>query len=160
MHWHIHRYIYPVAQPWLVTVFCKSSTLHKEKSVCQLFCGTQTMQMLMLAPGEGSIKHRGQHQKIQPCCWPISTKSQWAHLCSSNRPDHWDIYAINTGNEKKVSHATFQRPQHSHILTGLRMKSNTWHPFPSNSKTPSCRVKSLSYFIWEERSRVTSSQSS
>lgn len=60
MHWHIHRYIYPVAQPWLVTVFCKTSTLHKEKSVCQLFCETQTMQMLMLAPGEGSIKHRGQ----------------------------------------------------------------------------------------------------
>lgn len=47
------------------------------------------------------------------CTDPLLTHfptAQQAHLCSSNRPDHWDNYAINTGNEKKVGHATFHRP--------------------------------------------------
>lgn len=45
------------------------------------------------------------------------------------RPNHWWDYAINTGNEKKVCHAAFHRPKHSHIST------NKFRP----------------YFIWEER---------
>lgn len=64
-----------------------------------------------------------------------------AHLCSSTGSDHRDNYAINTVNEKEVSHATFHWPRHSHILTGLRMKFNPWHHFPSNPKVLPSRVK-------------------
>lgn len=73
-----------------------------------------------------------------------------SHLCSSNRPYRWDNHSINTGNEKKVGHAAFHGPKHSHVLTGHGMKSHTWHPFLSNTKVQACRVKLFSYFIREQ----------
>lgn len=94
-----------------------------------------TVQMSMLAQEGRCIKLGARHQKQKCETWLLLTQFCTGHLCSSNRADRWDNYAINNGNEKKVGHATFHRPQHSHILTGLGMKSNTWHPRPLETQS-------------------------
>lgn len=92
----------------------------KSTSCC---VGLLTMQMLMLAQEGGRIKGGRLTSEALLTHFSAGRRAHLreSHLCSSNRPDHWDNYAINTGNEKKVGHATFHRPQHSHILTGLGM---------------------------------------
>lgn len=117
------------------------------------------IQMLLLGLGRGWIRW-GDKQRHRPRLDPVLHWVTFASpLIKYSRLDHWDNYAINIGSEKKVGHATFRRLWHSHILTGLGMKSNTWHRHPSNPKALSCRVKLLSYFNREERARVTSSHS-
>lgn len=161
------RHLSGLQQCVAVTVFRGSSTCCTRK-VHKLLREILTMQMLMLAQEGGRIKGGWWVGEVNirskdPLLTHFSS-GRWAnlresHLCSSNRPDHWDNYAINTGNEKKVGHATFHRPRHSHILTGLEVKPNTWHPFPLPTLKRYPAGSNNFLISYGRNARVTSSRS-